>query len=150
MTCTCYLWNLIWNLPPYKCYFLLVSASFAFLKNEEVLIAYLFSWQGQFGVCENVVPKDEVSKRQKINVILSTLIYDIFFCLALFSSWLMQPSFMVATEVQTELNLPQWLTMNVSIEAINFIIPFVVHNMIFFVILSRWNVEISFEKLSCQ
>ena len=98
--------------------FLLVSASFALLKKEEVLIPFLFSWQGQFGVCENVVPKDEVSKLQKIIIILSNLIYDIFFCLAFFSSWLMQPSAMVATEVQTELNLPQWLTMNVSIEAI--------------------------------
>ena len=28
-------------------------------------MAYLFSWQGQFGVCENVVPKDEVSEQQK-------------------------------------------------------------------------------------
>ena len=43
-------------------------------------MAYLFSWQGQFGVCENVVPKDEVSKLQKIIIILSNLIHDIFFC----------------------------------------------------------------------
>ena len=68
------------------------------------------------------MPKDEVSKPQKIIIILSNLIHDIFFCLAFFSSWLKQPSFTVATEVQTsgfsELNLPQWLTMNVSIEAI--------------------------------
>ena len=64
------------------------------------------------------MPKDEVSTLQKKKIILSNLIHDIFFCLALFSSWLMQPSVMVATEVQTELNLPQWLTMNVSIEAI--------------------------------
>ena len=118
MTYTCDLWNLTWNLPAYKCYFLLVSASFARLKKEEVLIACLFSWQGQFGVCENVVPKDEVSKLQKIIIILSNLIHDIVFCLAFFSSWIMQPSFMVATDVQTELNLPQWLTMNVSVKAI--------------------------------
>lgn len=43
-------------------------------------MAYLFSWQGQFGVCENVVPKDEVSEQQKINVTLSNLIQDVFFC----------------------------------------------------------------------
>ena len=49
-----------------------------------MLIAYLFSWQGQFGVCENVVPKDEVSKLQKIIIILSNLIHDIFFLLGLF------------------------------------------------------------------
>ena len=78
--CTCDLWNLTLNIPGYKCYFLLISASFALLKKEEMLIAYLFSWQGQFGVCENVVPKDEVSKLQKIIIILSNLIHDIFFC----------------------------------------------------------------------
>ena len=64
------------------------------------------------------MPKDEVSKLQKLIIILSNLIHDIVFCLAFFSSWIMQPSFMVATDFQTELNLPQWLTMNVSVKAV--------------------------------
>lgn len=63
---------------------MLLATDFSFLCSSEkggfeMLIAYLFSWQGQFGVCENVVPKDEVSKLQKIIIILSNLIHDIFF-----------------------------------------------------------------------